>query len=317
MITLGKKGSETAYRRAQGFLLKPEVLPRLFSTFAQRYKERPGGYTRIVQIDNRVGDNAPMALLELVDNPRDFKFEMTARAVGRELFTDRLRWSTPRGVLNNGVTNAHSSLSDELLLKVSDKGQLRSVTRRNLQKVLKYRGREALTEISQKASAHIVSIWHATSNREYSMASRSPFLLDRFCNTGHRWPRTRELRMPKHPTVRRFPRHLHMQGPPLLGRFDQQCDLPGEHLHGRADYPGGSCDLTKKVHPNLQLILYKTCGFHEWLIAAQRNLIMSMLIRYCFSQLRSNGEQEQLMELLHGNDEDNSHNKRCKMCYMV
>ncbi|KAG8219877.1 hypothetical protein J3R82DRAFT_856 [Butyriboletus roseoflavus] len=105
-----------------------------------------------------MGDNAPMALLELVDNPRDFKFEMTARAVGRELLTDKLRWNTPRGVLNNGVTAAHASISDELQLKASDKGQLRSVTRRNLQQVLKYRGREALTEISQKATAHIESL---------------------------------------------------------------------------------------------------------------------------------------------------------------
>ncbi|KAH0838368.1 mitochondrial ribosomal protein L17 [Lanmaoa asiatica] len=143
---------------SQGFLLKPEILPRLFSTFAQRYKERPGGYTRIVQIDNRMGDNAPMALLELVDNPRDFKFEMTARAVGRELLTDKLRWNTPRGALNNGVMDAHASVSDELQLKASDRGQLRSVTRRNLQKVLKYRGRSALAEISQKATAHIVSV---------------------------------------------------------------------------------------------------------------------------------------------------------------
>jgi len=137
--------------------LKPEVLPKLFSTFAQRYKERPGGYTRVVQIDNRKGDNAPMALLELVDNPRDFKFEITARAVGRELLTDKLRRKTPRGVLNSGVSDAHSSVADELQLKASDRGQLRSVTRRNLQKVLRYRGREALAEISQKATAHIVS----------------------------------------------------------------------------------------------------------------------------------------------------------------
>jgi len=158
IITLGKKGKETSYRRAQGFLLKPEVLPKLFSTFAQRYKERPGGYTRVVPIDNRLGDNAPMALLELVDNPRDFKFEMTARAVGRELLTDKLRWNTPRGVLNNGVTDAHASVSDELQLKVSDKGQLRSMTRRNLQKVLRYRGSEALADISQKATAHIESL---------------------------------------------------------------------------------------------------------------------------------------------------------------
>lgn len=106
-----------------------------------------------------------MALLELVDNPRDFKFEMTARVVGRELLTDKLRLNTPRGVLNNGVNDAHASLSHELELKVSDKGQLRSMTRRNLQKVLRYRGREALAEISQRATAHIVSASSHTNSR--------------------------------------------------------------------------------------------------------------------------------------------------------
>jgi len=158
IITLGKRGNETSYRRAQGFLLKSELLPKLFSTFAQRYKQRPGGYTRIVQIDNRKGDNAPMALLELVDNPRDFKFEMTARAVGRDLLTDNLRWKMPRGVLNKGVADARASISGELQLKVSDKGQLRSMTRKNLRQVLKYRGSQALAQISQKATAHIESL---------------------------------------------------------------------------------------------------------------------------------------------------------------
>ncbi|KIK93645.1 hypothetical protein PAXRUDRAFT_828746 [Paxillus rubicundulus Ve08.2h10] len=158
IITLGKKGNESAYRRAQGFLLKPTVLPRLFTTFAERYKERPGGYTRVIQIDNRVGDNAPMALLELVDNPNDFKLDMTARAVGRELLTEKLRWNTPRGLLNSGVTDAHASVSNELKLRVTDKGQLRSVTRRNLQKVMKYRGAQTITEISNKATSYIESL---------------------------------------------------------------------------------------------------------------------------------------------------------------
>ncbi|KAF8843996.1 ribosomal protein L17 [Paxillus ammoniavirescens] len=158
IITLGKKGNESAYRRAQGFLLKPAVLPRLFTTFAERYKERPGGYTRVIQIDNRVGDNAPMALLELVDNPNDFKLEMTARAVGRELLTEKLRRSTPRGVLNSGVTDAHASVSNELKLRLTDKGQLRSVTRRNLQKVMKYRGTQTLAEIGNKATSYIESL---------------------------------------------------------------------------------------------------------------------------------------------------------------
>lgn len=204
-----------------------------------------------------------MALLELVDNPRDFKFEMTARAVGRELLTDKLRSNTPRGVLNNGVTDAHSSLSDELRLKVSDKGQLRSVTRSNLQKVLRYRGREALVEISQKATAHIVSASNDTSSFGHSIPSRSPFLLDRYCSTGHTWQRVRELRMPRHPIARHFPRHRCTQGPRCLGKFDLLGNWPRVRSHGRVGSPGVGCVLPIDAHPSLQLILQKICGFRE------------------------------------------------------
>ena len=205
-----------------------------------------------------------MALLELVDNPRDFKFEMTARAVGRELLTDKLRWNTPRGVLNNGVTGAHASVSDELQLKVSDKGQLRSMTRRNLQKVLRYRGREALADISQKATAHIVSPRVVQESR-HSISPRSHFLLDLYYSTGHKWPRVREQRMPRLPIVRHSPRHLCVQDPRLLGKFDPLGNLPRVHSHGRAGSPRVAHALPRKVHPDLQLILYRICGFHELL----------------------------------------------------
>lgn len=136
--------------------MKPPVLPKLFTTFAERYANRPGGYTRIHRLDNRFGDNAPIALLELVDNPRDFKLEMTARAVGRELLNEKLRWDSPRGVINSGVQHAETAVAKELNLGGFDSSELRPTTRRNLQKVMKYRGREALTEIGAKASAYIV-----------------------------------------------------------------------------------------------------------------------------------------------------------------
>lgn len=132
------------------------MLPKLFETFAKRYAKRPGGYTRIHRIDNRAGDNAPMALLELVDNPRDFKLEMTARAIGRDLLTDKLRWDSPRRVLNSGV-DASESIVREAKFGSRDKGELRPSTRRNLQKVLKYRGNSALKEIGKKAGSWIVS----------------------------------------------------------------------------------------------------------------------------------------------------------------
>jgi len=148
-------------------VLKPNVLPKLFETFAQRYATRPGGYTRIHRIDNRTGDNAPMALLELVDNPRDFKLEMTARAVGRDLLTEKLRWGSPRGVLNNGI-DALESISREVELGTHDKGELRFATRRNLQKVTKYRRSSSLRDIGKKASAWIVSVAMLTC-RQFSL----------------------------------------------------------------------------------------------------------------------------------------------------
>jgi len=158
IITLGKKNSETSYRHAQGFLLKPSVLPKLFTTFAERYASRPGGYTRIHRLENRTGDNAPIALLELVDNPRDFKLEMTARAVGRELLNEKLRWNSPRGVVNSGVKHAETVVAKELNLGTIDSGELRPTTRRNLQKVMKYRGQEALAKIGSKATAYVETL---------------------------------------------------------------------------------------------------------------------------------------------------------------
>src|SRR5271169_1505184 len=59
------------------------TLPKLFDTIAQRYKNRPGGYTRIHRLPPRYGDMAPLAILELVDSKRDMHFCMTARRVAR------------------------------------------------------------------------------------------------------------------------------------------------------------------------------------------------------------------------------------------
>ncbi|OJA10833.1 hypothetical protein AZE42_00257 [Rhizopogon vesiculosus] len=134
------------------------MLPKLFTTFADRYASRPGGYTRIHRLENRTGDNAPIALLELVDNPRDFKLEMTARAVGRELLNEKLRWDSPRGVVNSGVKHAEAVVAKELNLGGIDSSELRPTTRRNLQKVMKYRSQEALAEIGSKATAYVETL---------------------------------------------------------------------------------------------------------------------------------------------------------------
>lgn len=66
-ITLGKEGTLSARRRALKVLQEKEAFIKLFSTLSERYAKRPGGYTRIIKIGNRRGDDAPMAFIELVD----------------------------------------------------------------------------------------------------------------------------------------------------------------------------------------------------------------------------------------------------------
>jgi large subunit ribosomal protein L17 len=67
MITLGKRGDLHAHRQAVAFLRSKSVAHKLFAEVAPRFAERPGGYTSVVKLDPRQGDNAPMAYLELVD----------------------------------------------------------------------------------------------------------------------------------------------------------------------------------------------------------------------------------------------------------
>ncbi len=67
MITLGKRGDLHARRQAFAYLRDDAAVAKLFSVLAERFKERPGGYTRVLKAGFRYGDAAPMAYLELMD----------------------------------------------------------------------------------------------------------------------------------------------------------------------------------------------------------------------------------------------------------
>ena len=73
IITLGKKGDLLSRRKAISILQDQKMSKKVFDVLAQRYKARAGGYTRIIKLGNRFGDNAPTAVIEFVDRDEDAK----------------------------------------------------------------------------------------------------------------------------------------------------------------------------------------------------------------------------------------------------
>lgn len=69
IITVGKEDSVAARRNVFSKLRSKSAVGKVFTTLGPRYKERPGGYVRVLKCGFRLGDNAPMAIVELVDRP--------------------------------------------------------------------------------------------------------------------------------------------------------------------------------------------------------------------------------------------------------
>lgn len=75
LITLAKRGggSVSSRRRAARVIRDRRIVKKLFEDIAPRYADRPGGYTRIVKVETRLGDSAPLSILQLVKEPVTFK----------------------------------------------------------------------------------------------------------------------------------------------------------------------------------------------------------------------------------------------------
>ncbi|WP_321502948.1 50S ribosomal protein L17 [Breoghania sp.] len=85
LVTLGKRGDLHARRQAISQIRDVATVAKLFDTLGERYKERNGGYTRVLKAGFRYGDNAPMAVIELVDrDPAAKGSEDRARAEAEE-----------------------------------------------------------------------------------------------------------------------------------------------------------------------------------------------------------------------------------------
>jgi len=84
LITLGKRGDLHARRQAFQLVRDEEVLRKLFSDLGERFRGRPGGFTRIIKIGMRQGDAAPMSVIELVDMAiKPVEEKSTAKATKR------------------------------------------------------------------------------------------------------------------------------------------------------------------------------------------------------------------------------------------
>jgi large subunit ribosomal protein L17 len=83
LITLGKTDSDASRRLAFARLRDMAIVTKLFEDIGPRFKTRPGGYTRILRMVPRAGDNAPMALMQLVDRPAAQETAEPADAEGK------------------------------------------------------------------------------------------------------------------------------------------------------------------------------------------------------------------------------------------
>jgi len=95
MVTLAKRGTLHARRQAASFIRKNSVVSKLFGDVADRFRDRPGGYTRIVKIGPRHGDAAPMSVIELTDRGDAARAEAEKKRERRRKRLEKKESQTP------------------------------------------------------------------------------------------------------------------------------------------------------------------------------------------------------------------------------
>jgi len=84
LLTWGKRGDLHSSRLALRYLASAEVVKKVFDVLAPRFEDRDGGYTRIVKLDVRRGDAAPVVILELTEKSKELEEEKAARKAKKE-----------------------------------------------------------------------------------------------------------------------------------------------------------------------------------------------------------------------------------------
>jgi hypothetical protein len=95
-------------------------------------------------------------VLELVDGPRDLRFEMAARATGWDVLSARLKDQSARELVKEGARDVEATIERERAVEEGGEGTLRQRTRWNVRKALRYRSSEDVKQFAEKVQGHMV-----------------------------------------------------------------------------------------------------------------------------------------------------------------
>ena len=112
MITLGKRGDLHARRQALSVIMTKKVVKKLFEEIAPRFQNRQGGYTRIMKVGRRLGDNAPVSIIELVGEGKAKK-EKKKKAAGKKEKPERKKGPKPQPGLKKEKAGKKAAAPEE------------------------------------------------------------------------------------------------------------------------------------------------------------------------------------------------------------
>ena len=119
MITLGKKGDLHARRQALSVIMTKKVVKKLFDEIAPRFQNRHGGYTRIMKVGRRLGDNAPVSIIELVGEGKAKK-EKKKKAAGKKEKPERKKGPKPQPGLKKEKAGKKAAAPEESTAEETD-----------------------------------------------------------------------------------------------------------------------------------------------------------------------------------------------------